>query len=257
MTEQIVNPPTAVSTIGVIGSGVMGAGIGQVAATVGYNVVLQDVDRAALDRARHTIFETKFGLRRGVELGKIDANALPTIEARLSFTDNADDLREVDLLIEAVPEDLTLKQAILRDFDRIVKPTAIFASNTSGLVIEDVFRDVGGQRRALSAGMHFASPVPAMRMCEVVRTAKTSAATLQALQDVATRMGKSVCLVRDTPGTYGFILNRVFIAALREAQQIVDDGIATPEDIDTAMMTGRNWPVGFFNSEGTKTGWLD
>ena len=257
-TVQNVDPqPTYVTTIGIVGSGVMGAGIGQVAATSGFDVVLHDVVPAALKRAQHTIIETKFGLKRGVELGKISARELDAIVGRLSFTDDLNDLAGADLLIEAVPEDLTLKQAMLRDLDRIVAPAAIFASNTSGLAIEDIARDVSDQRRPLFAGMHFASPVPAMRMCEIVHTATTSATTIQVLRGVAERMGKSVCMVRDAPGTYGFILNRVFLAAYREAQRIVDDGIATPEDVDKAMMTGRNWPVGFFNSRGTETGWLD
>ena len=160
------------------------------------------------------------------------------------------------MVIEAVPENLELKQAVFAEIDGIVKPDAVFASNTSGYVIEEIARDVSDRRKTLMAGMHFASPVPVMRMCEVIYTPQTSDETVRTAVGVAERMGKAVSMVRDTPGTYGFILNRVFAAARREADKIVADGIATKEDVDKAMVTGRNWPVGFYGSGGARTGWL-
>ena len=164
---------------------------------------------------------------------------------------------DADVIVENAPENLELKQKVFKELDGIVKPDAIFTSNTSGFVIAEIARDVSPERKKLFAGMHFASPVPAMRMCEVIYTPETSPETAEAVKGVAEKAGKVVSMVKDMPGTYGFILNRVFAAARREADKIVADGIATREDVDKAMMTGRNWPVGFYNSRGTRTGWLE
>ena len=246
-----------VRRIGVLGGGVMGGGIGQVAAVGGYDVVIRDIAPDVLEKTRETVVSTKFGLERAVALGKLPQDKLqPTID-RIALTTELYELADVDFVIEAVPERLELKQQVFGELDGIVKPDAIFASNTSGFVIADIARDVSDSRKKLFAGMHFASPVPAMKMCEVIYTEDTSEDTVAAVRGVAERMGKVVCMVRDAPGTYGFILNRVFAAARREADKIVADGIATREDIDKAMITGRNWPVGFYGSRGVRTGWLE
>jgi 3-hydroxybutyryl-CoA dehydrogenase len=246
-----------VRQVGVLGGGVMGGGITQVLAAAGYDVVVRDVSQEVLERTLHTVVDTKFGLRRSVELGKLDAGELqPTID-RIALTTDVDDLAGVDFVIEAIPERLELKQQAFAELDRIVNAAAIFTSNTSGFVIAEIARDVSEERRTRFAGMHFASPVPAMRMCEVVSTPEASETTIATVCAVAQRMGKVVCMVKDAGGTYGFILNRVFAAARREADRIVDAGIATREDVDKAMMTGRNWPVGFYGSRGVRSGWLD
>lgn len=246
-----------VKQIGVLGGGVMGGGIGQVLAVAGYEVVIRDISEELIEKTRHTIVETRFGLKRGVERGKLPADELQPAIDRLAFTTEVGDLAAVDFLIEAIPERLELKQEEFAALDGVVKPDAIFASNTSGFCIQDIARDVSDDRKTRFAGMHFASPVPAMRMCEVIYTPQTSQETIDAVVGVAERMGKVVSMVRDTPGTYGFILNRVFGAARREADKIVRDGIATREDVDKAMINGRNWPVGFYGSRGARTGWLD
>jgi len=246
-----------VRTIGVLGGGVMGGGIGQIAAVAGYEVVIRDLTPEVVERTIHTILDTKFGLRQGVERGKLAADQLqPTID-RINVTTDIEELAGVDFVIEAVPEKLELKQEVFRDLDKLVKPEAVFTSNTSGFVISDIARDVSEVRRALFAGMHFASPVPAMKMCEVIYTPETSEETIATVRGVAERMGRVVSMVKDAPGTYGFILNRVFAAARREADKIVADGIATREDVDKAMINGRNWPVGFYGSRGVRTGWLE
>ncbi len=246
-----------VRRIGVLGGGVMGGGIGQVAAVAGYEVVVRDLTPEIVEQTLHTILDTKFGLRQGVERGKLAADQLqPTID-RINVTTDIEELADVDFLIEAVPEKLELKQEVLRDLDKLVKPEAVFTSNTSGFAIADIGRDLSDGRRALLAGMHFASPVPAMKMCEVIYTPETSDETVATVRGVAERMGKVVSMVKDMPGTYGFILNRVFAAARREADKIVADGIATREDVDKAMINGRNWPVGFYGSRGVRTGWLE
>ena len=244
-----------VTRIGVLGGGVMGGGIGQVAAVAGYEVVIRDVDKERIDATRDTIVETRFGLKKAVERGKLKPEDLEVTIERISYTVDVADLAEVDFVIEAIPERLPLKQEAFAELDTIVKPEAIFASNTSGFVIAEIAANVSDDRKTKFGGMHFASPVPAMKMCEVIHTPETTQETTDTIRAVAERMGKVVSLVKDTPGTYGFILNRVFAAARREADKIVEDGIATREDIDKAMMTGRNWPVGFYNSRGTRTGW--
>jgi 3-hydroxyacyl-CoA dehydrogenase len=139
---------------------------------------------------------------------------------------------------------------VFAELDGMVKPGAIFATNTSGFCIADVARDVSDARKPLFVGMHFSNPVTTMRMCEVIYTPETSQETIDTTKGLAEAGGKVVSMVKDAPGTYGFILNRVFGAAYREAKAIVDAGIATPEDVDKAMITGRNWPSGFFGSRG-------
>ena len=246
-----------VHTIGVLGGGVMGGGIGQVMAVAGYEVVIRDLTEELNEKTRHTIVETRFGLKRAVERNKLAADDLePTID-RIQFTTEVSGLAHVDMVIEAIPEKLELKQQAFAELDTVVKPEAIFTSNTSGFVIADIARDVSDTRKALMAGMHFASPVPAMKMCEVITMPETTEETAAAVRGVAERAGKIVSMVKDAPGTYGFILNRVFAAARREADKIVEAGLATKEDVDKAMIHGRNWPVGFYASRGTRTGWLD
>jgi 3-hydroxybutyryl-CoA dehydrogenase len=153
-------------------------------------------------------------------------------------------------VIEAIPEKLELKQQVLADLDKVVKPEAIFASNTSGFVIQEVARDVSESRKKLFIGMHFSNPVTTMRMCEIIYTPESTQDTIDAGVKLGEAGGKAVSLVKDTPGTYGFLLNRIFGAAAREARAIAEQGIASREDIDKAMMTGRNWPSGFFGTRG-------
>ena len=247
--------PDEIRRIGVMGGGVMGGGIGQVMAVAGYDVVIRDLDDEILARTRETVFDSRWGLKRAVEIGKLGFEAALGTMERISFTTRVADLADSDLLIEAIPERLELKQEEFQKLDKLVRPEAVFASNTSGFAIADIARDVSAPRRALFTGMHFASPVPAMRMCEVIYTPETSQDSIDCARAVAEKAGKVVSMVKDAPGTYGFLLNRIFGAARREAEKIVSEGIATREDIDKAMMSGRNWPVGFYNSRGTRTGW--
>ncbi len=239
-----------VRTVGQLGGGVMGGGIAQVLAIAGYNVVVRDINEEVIDATRDSIFDGKWGIKRGVEKGKIPFDDARAAMDRITFTTHLEGLRDVDFLIEAIPEKLELKQQVFVELDRLIKPEAIFATNTSGFCIADVGRDVGEGRKPLFVGMHFSNPVTTMRMCEVIYTPETSQDTIDATKGIAEASGKVVSMVKDTPGTYGFILNRVFGAAYREAKAIVDAGIATPEDVDKAMITGRNWPAGFFGSRG-------
>lgn len=239
-----------VKKIGLLGGGVMGGGIAQVLAVAGYEVVIRDLNDEVLEATRDAIIESKWGMKRAVEVGKLPWDKCQDAMHRLSYTTDLKDLADVDMLIEAVPEKLELKQSVFAEIDEIVKPDAIFVSNTSGFVIAEIAENVLESRKQQFAGMHFFNPVPVMKACEVIYTPQTSQDTIDAVKGVAEKAGKVTSLVKDMPGTYGFIVNRIYAAARREADKLVEDGIATKEDIDKAMVAGRNWPVGFYASRG-------
>lgn len=239
-----------VQTVGMLGGGIMGGGIAQAFAVAGYMVVVRDISDEAIQHTRDTVFDGKWGIKRSAELGKLKFDEALAALNRLDFTTKLDDLAQCDIVIEAIPEKLELKQEVFKELDGVVKPEAIFASNTSGFVIAEIARDVAATRKPLFVGMHFSNPVTRMRMCEVIYTPATSEETIATARALAEKADKVVSMVKDAPGTYGFLLNRIFGAARREAQAIVDAGIATREDIDKAMITGRNWPAGFFGGRG-------
>jgi len=239
-----------VHTIGQLGGGIMGAGIAQAFAIAGYNVVVRDINAEAIESTRGALFDGKWGIKRAVERGKLEFDAGMAAMNRFTFSTDMGSLAACDFIIEAIPEKLDLKQAVFKELDAAVKPQAIFASNTSGFAIAELARDVSAARLPLFIGMHFSNPVTTMRMCEVIYTPQTSEETIATTKALAEKAGKVVSMVKDTPGTYGFLLNRIFAAARREAVAIADAGIATREDIDKAMITGRNWPAGFFGSRG-------
>lgn len=239
-----------VRLIGCLGGGVMGGGIAQVFATAGYDVVVRDISNEAIEKTRHAIEDGKWGLKRAVERGKLGFDDALAAMQRVRYVTDLAELAACDIVIEAIPEKLDLKQAVFAELDGVVKPAAIFASNTSGFCIQDVARDVSPARKERFVGMHFSNPVSVMRMCEVVWTPANTPEVIETVRRLAEAAGKEVSMVKDTPGTYGFILNRVFAAAYREAKAIVDAGIATKEDVDRAMITGRNWPSGFFGGRG-------
>lgn len=239
-----------VKHIGVVGGGVMGGGIAQVHAAAGYRVTIRDISDEIIEDTRQSIIESKWGVKRAVEKGKMGFDTATEVINNVGFTTNIEDLADCDLIIEAVPEKLELKQQVFAELDKVVKPEAIFTSNTSGIVIQEIAEPVSDQRKTQFVGMHFSNPVPVMAMCEVITTPQATEETIETVVGVARAAKRAVCMVKDTPGTRGFILNRVFAAAAREARKIVEDGIATEEDVDRAMITGRNWPAGFFGSRG-------
>lgn len=239
-----------IKRVGVLGGGIMGGGIAQTYAVAGYEVAVRDISEEAIDKTRYAIFDGKWGIKRGVERGKLAFDDAIAAMDRVTFGESLNVLAGCDIVIEAIPEKLELKQQVFAELDGIVKSDAIFASNTSGFVIAEVGRDVSAARKPRFVGMHFSNPVTTMRMCEVIYTPETSQDTIDAAVKLAEAGGKVVSMVKDTPGTYGFLLNRIFGAAYREAKAIVDAGIATPEDVDKAMITGRNWPSGFFGARG-------
>ena len=237
--------------VGVLGGGVMGGGIAQImSALAGYKVTVRDLTQQILDDTEAEIVEKKWGVKRAVERGKLGFDQAARAINQVSYTLDLADLADCDLIIEAVPEQLELKQKVFKELDEIAKPDCIFASNTSGFVIAEIAKDVSEERKRNFVGMHFSNPVPVMRMLEVISTDESDPEVVEICRAVGEAAGRAVCLVKDKEGTYGFILNRVFAAAAREAKKIVDDGLATPEDVDKAMITGRNWPAAFFGSRG-------
>ncbi len=239
-----------VQAIGVLGGGVMGGGIAQAFAVAGYSVAVRDINDEAIQHTRDSVFDGKWGIKRAVELGKLRFDDAMAAMSRFSFSTDLSSLAGCDFIVEAIPERLELKQEEFKKLDGVAKPEAIFASNTSGFVIAELARDVSPQRKTQFIGMHFSNPVTTMRMCEIIYTPETSEETIATTRQLAEKIGKVVSMVKDTPGTYGFLLNRIFGAARREAVAIVEAGIATREDIDKAMVTGRNWPAGFFGGRG-------
>jgi 3-hydroxyacyl-CoA dehydrogenase len=164
------------------------------------------------------------------------------------------DLRDVDLLIEAIPENLDLKRKIFAELDSLVRPDAIIATNTSGFALADLSQAVSRKERF--AGMHWFSPVPAMKLVEIIRTPETSEETVRRLEAVGDKAGKVTIRVKDAPGRYGFVANRIYYAAVAEARKILEEGTASEDDINKAMVYGFNWPVGpLAMTAGARSGW--
>lgn len=250
-----------VKSIGVMGAGVMGGGISQTAILAGHNVICRDLTDEILERARDNITNGRFGLKGGVERGKITQEEMDAALARLTMTTKVEDLGNCDIVIEAIGgggptelENKPLKLRVFEELDKIVKKEAVFASNTSMFTIADLAAVTNRKDRFI--GMHLFSPANIMRLVEVVYTADTSEETIRLIEDLAKSWGKTPVRVKDVPGDTGFIGNRVFGAARREAEKIVAEGIATAEDVDTAMMLGFNWPVGPIGMGlGARAGW--
>ena len=247
---------TEINNIGVIGGGVMGSGIAQALAVGGARVTVRDLNEQLIEKSRATIVDGRYGLKRGVERGKTTQADADAALARLSFTTSLEDLKDADLIIEAVPEDLELKKKVFAELDSVAGPETIFATNTSGLAISDINKAVSEKRRKRFTGMHWFSPAPVMKLVELVYAPETAEETIEALESLCQRAGKATVRVKDAPGRYGFIANRIYFAAVREAQKVLQEGIATPEDINKAMVFGFNWPVGpLAMVEGATKGW--
>jgi 3-hydroxybutyryl-CoA dehydrogenase len=229
-------------TVGIMGGGVMGGGIGQTLALAGYKVIICDLTDELLEKTRGSIIDGRFGLKGGVERGKITHEQMNAAAANLSYTTKVEDLRNVDLIIEAIPEDLELKRKVWAELDSLVKPGAIFATNTSGFAIRDLNKAVA--RKDLFIGMHWFSPANIMRLVELVYAPETSEGTITALEGLCEKAGKVSIRVKDAPGEYGFVANRIYFAAVAEARKVLEQGVASEEDINKAMVYGFNWPVG-------------
>lgn len=249
-----------VKSIGILGAGVMGGGIAQSAILAGFNVIVRDLTDEICDKAKDTIINGRFGIKGGVEKGKTTQEEMDQALARLKFTTKVEDLKNCDLIIEAIGggpgqlENKDLKLKIFKELEGVVKKDAVFASNTSYFTLADLA--VATNRKDQFVGMHLFSPANIMKLVEVGYTADTSEETTKLIVDLSIKMGKTPVRVKDVPGDTGFIANRVFRAAAQEAMKIVNEGIATADDVNTAMTLGFRWPVGpLAMGMGARSGW--
>ena len=229
----------SVNTIAVIGAGIMGRGIAHVAALGGYRTILEDILPASLRRAES---EIRANLHKGVELGKLDRVAADEALARIQFAGSVEEAaRDADLVIEAVPEEMESKIEIFTLLDKICRPSTILASNTSSLSITEIASVTYRPRKCV--GMHFFNPVHKMKLLEVVRALETDDETIEAAHEVGARMGKEVVVIKESPG---FITSRINAMIGNEAFYMLQEGIASAEDIDKALKLGLNHPMGPF-----------
>lgn len=225
--------------IGVVGAGTMGNGIAQIAAQIGYEVVMRDIEQSFVDRGLKAI--DKF-LSKGVEKGKLDPKAKTEILGRIRGTTQLSDLKDVDFIIEAVIENLDLKKSVFKELDQLCRPEVILASNTSSMSLTEIA--AATKRPDRVCGMHFFNPVPLMKLVEVIRGYSTSDETVAVTTELAKKMGKiTVEVKKDSPG---FIVNRIMIPHMLEAIKIVEEGIASVHDVDVAVKNGLNYPMGPF-----------
>jgi len=223
--------------IAIIGSGTMGRGIAYLGAVAGYDTILHDSDPAALDAAKASVEST---LRKGVEKGKVtETDAVLALDHLRVAPELEEATRGADLIIEAVPEELDLKRNIFAQVDLVCGEETIIASNTSSMSITKLAGSV--ERRDRFVGMHFFNPPHVMKLIEIVRGERTSDDTIAETRAVAEKMGKQPIVVRDTPG---FATSRLGVAIGLEAIRMLEEGVASAEDIDRAMELGYNHPMG-------------
>jgi len=228
-----------IKKVGVVGAGAMGNGIAQIAAQIGCDVVMRDIEDAFVERGMKNI--DRF-LSRSVEKGKLEASEKDSIVGRITGTTDISQLKDVDFVIEAVIEDLELKKSVFKELDELCRPEVVIASNTSSMSLTEI--GAATKRPENVCGMHFFNPVPLMRLVEVIRGYATSDETVAITTDLAKKMGKTTVEVKkDSPG---FIVNRIMIPHMVEAIKIVEEGIATKEDVDIAVKNGLNYPMGPF-----------
>ncbi len=243
-----------IKLVGVMGGGVMGGGIAQTFAAHGYTTIIRDLNDQLIEKTRASMVDGRFGLKGSVERGKMTQDDLDATVARFSFTKDVEDLRDCDLIVEAVPENLELKKNVFSELDALVRPDAILATNTSGFAISDVNRAVSHRDRFI--GFHWFSPAYIMKIVEVISAPETSDATRETVLELARRLGKTPINVTDAPGKYGFVANRIYFAMVAEARKVLEDGIASEDDINTAMRLGFNWPAGPLEMvKGARSGW--
>ncbi len=222
--------------VGVLGAGLMGAGIAEVAAKAGYTTVVREVSE---DLARKGLARIDASMAKAVEKGKLSAADRDAAKGRLTTTTRLADLSDCDILVEAIIENLDVKRDTYRELDKLCKASTIFCSNTSSLTITEM--SAATQRPDRFAGLHFFNPVPVMKLVEVVRTIATSDATGEAVFGFAQSLGKEPIRTRDNSG---FIVNRLLVPYLLDAVRALEEGVGTKEDIDKGMELGCGHPMG-------------
>jgi 3-hydroxybutyryl-CoA dehydrogenase len=222
--------------IAVVGAGQMGNGIAHVFAQSGFKVVMIDVSQDALDKGRATIAKN---IERQVKKGTIPPDEQVQILSRIDLSMDLDSIADASLVIEAASEDSGLKFRIFTDVDRIAKPNAVLASNTSSISITEIARRTSRPEKVV--GMHFMNPVPVMKLVEIIRGLATSDETTEYVTDLSLRLGKTPVEVNDFPG---FVSNRVLMPMINEAVYCLMEGVGEPEAIDQVMTLGMNHPMG-------------
>ena len=225
-----------IERIGVVGLGAMGAGIAQLAIEAGYEVVGREVSDELGEKARERIAHF---LERKVVKGQLEAEAREDALGRLALTTELAALDGCDLVIEAIVEELAAKLALFSELERIVRPDAVLATNTSALSVTEIASAVSTPERVV--GMHFFNPAPLMPLVEIVRAELSSDAAVDAAFGVGERLGKRPIRCQDTPG---FVVNRVLIPLLNDCLRVLDEARVSPADLDTAMTAGAGWPMG-------------
>lgn len=221
--------------IAVIGSGVMGSGIAQVLASQ-FSVVVRDIQSEALAKAKKSIEKN---LGRSVEKAKLTQEGMDAIMANLTFSSEISDIADADLVIEAATENANVKKAIFKELDQVVKTEAILATNTSSLSITEVA--MATQRPTQVIGLHFFNPVPMMALVEIISGQVTDVNVVEKVREVVLAINKTPVIVNEAPG---FVVNRILIPMINEAIACLHEGVASAEDIDTAMKLGANHPLG-------------
>ena len=226
----------AIKTVGLVGSGIMGSGMAEVAAKAGFEVVLRSRAQATADAM---VAGLEKSLAKQVERDKLSDEDRTTILGRVTATSDLNALANCDLVIESIVEDLAAKKALFNELDRICQPDCIIATNTSTLPVIEMAMETGRPDKV--CGIHFFNPAPAMALVEVVHTITSSDETIAAATQYATACGKKPVLVKDQAG---FIVNALLFPYLNNAVKLFDGGVATRDDIDTAMKGGCNFPMG-------------
>ena len=227
---------TEIHRIAVLGAGTMGHGIAQLAAQAGYETLLYDVSRQLAENGIRKISEN---LKVGVDKGKVRPEDRDAALGRLTAVDRLDLVRPCELTIEAVPEDLALKHKLFGQLSELCASTAILASNTSSLSLTEIAAAAQGPERVV--GMHFFNPAHLMKLLEIVRAYQTSDATVEAVRTIGARMGKQMIVVKDRPG---FASTRLGVVVGLQAIRMLEEGVASAEDIDRAMELGYGYPMG-------------
>jgi 3-hydroxybutyryl-CoA dehydrogenase len=225
-----------IKKVGVVGCGIMGAGIAQVCAQSGLSVVVREINDTLLNKGLAGIEKQ---LARQVEKEKITAVDKDAVMGRIQGTTDLKDFADVDLVVEAIVENMDAKKETFVELDKICPSHTILASNTSVMSIIDI--GVATRRPDKVLGLHFFNPVPVMKLLEIVRTIATSDETVTACEDFGKTIGKTAVIAKDTPG---FIVNRLFIAFVLNAIRMLENGVATAEDIDNSLKLGLNHPMG-------------
>ncbi len=226
----------AIEKVGVIGCGLMGSGIAQVAAQSGFQVIVHEVSEDLLGKG---IGRIQGFLGKDLDKGKLAKEEAEAALKRLKGTINLEDLADCDLIIEAIVENMEVKRKLYSTLDKLCKPETIFVSNTSSLTIIEMAAATNRQDRF--GGLHFFNPVPIMKLVEVVKTISTSDATIATLMEFSEKMGKKAILTKDSPG---FIVNLLLIPYLLDAIRALESGVASREDIDEGMRLGCGHPMG-------------